>query len=109
MLVYCGEMVVWIKMKLGMQVGYEPGHIVFDGDPVPPSPKGQRRYLLWPNGWMDQDAIWYEGRPQLKRHCVRWGPAPRSQNRGHSPIFWPMSVVAKRLLFSVTAERLLLF
>jgi len=31
-------MVGWIKMKLGMQVG--PGHIVLDGDPVPPPPKG---------------------------------------------------------------------
>jgi len=25
----------WIKVKLGMQVGLEPGHIVLDGDPVP--------------------------------------------------------------------------
>ena len=27
-------------MKLGMQVGLGPGHIVLDGDPAPPSPKG---------------------------------------------------------------------
>jgi len=27
-------------MKLGMQVGLGPGHIVLDGDPVPPLPKG---------------------------------------------------------------------
>jgi len=26
----------WIKMKLGMEVGLGPGHIVLDGDPVPP-------------------------------------------------------------------------
>ena len=28
-------MVVWIKMKLGMEVGLGPGHIVLDGDPAP--------------------------------------------------------------------------
>ena len=27
-LVYCGQTVGWIKMKLGMQVGLGPGHIV---------------------------------------------------------------------------------
>jgi len=50
-------------MKLGMQVGLGRGHIVLDGDPAPPSPKGHSSpifipYLLWPNGWMDQDATW---------------------------------------------------
>ena len=35
---YCGQTVGWIKMKLGMQVGLDPGHIVFDGDPAPPPP-----------------------------------------------------------------------
>jgi len=34
-------MVGWIK-KLGMQVGLGPGHIVLDGDPAPPLPKGHR-------------------------------------------------------------------
>jgi len=24
---------------------------------------------LWPNGWMDQDATWYGGRPRFTRHC----------------------------------------
>jgi len=27
--------------------------------------------VLWPNGWMDQEATWYRGRPQPRRHCVR--------------------------------------
>jgi len=40
MLVYCGQAVGWIKVKLGMQVGLSPGHIVLDGDPAPPPPKG---------------------------------------------------------------------
>jgi len=45
-------------MKLGMEVGLGPGHIVLDGDQAPP--KGAQPpifgpCLLWPNGWMDQD------------------------------------------------------
>jgi len=41
-LVYCGQTVRWIKIKLGMVVGRGPGHTVLDGDPGPssPSPKG---------------------------------------------------------------------
>jgi len=35
-LVYCGQTVGWIKMKLGMQVG----QIVLDGDPAPHPQKG---------------------------------------------------------------------
>jgi len=31
--VYCGQTVGWIKMKLGMEVGLSPGHIVLDRDP----------------------------------------------------------------------------
>ena len=38
-LVYCGQTVEWIKMKLGMEVGLVPGHIVSYGDPAPP-PEG---------------------------------------------------------------------
>jgi len=37
-------------MKLGMQVGLGPGHILLDGGPAAPLPI---QYLLWPNGWMD--------------------------------------------------------
>jgi len=33
-------MVGWIKMKLGVQVGLGPGHIVSDGDPAPLPKKG---------------------------------------------------------------------
>jgi len=38
--VYCGQTVGWIKMKLGMRVGLGPGHIVLDGDPAPPLQRG---------------------------------------------------------------------
>jgi len=39
-LVYCGQTVGWIKMKLSMEVGLGPGHIVLDGDPGPPPETG---------------------------------------------------------------------
>jgi len=64
--VCCGQTAVWIKMPLDMEMqGFGPGHIVLDGDPAfPQLPKGVESplfgpYLLWANGWMDQDATWY--------------------------------------------------
>ena len=30
--------------------------------------------LLWPNGWMDEDATWYGSRPRPRPHCIRRGP-----------------------------------
>ena len=33
---------------------------------------------------MDQDAIWYGGRPHPRRLCVIWGPRPLPQ-KGRSP------------------------
>jgi len=61
----------WTTMPLGMEVGLVPGDFVFDGDPPPPEKKVQRPTqswpcLLWPNGWMDQDAIWYRGKPRAQ-------------------------------------------
>ena len=68
-----------LLMPLGMEVGLGPGNIVLDGDPPPPK-NGHSTPLFspcqWPNGWMDQDAIWYGGRSQPRPHCVRYGPAP---------------------------------
>jgi len=91
-------------MKLGMQVSLDPGHIVLDGDPAPPPQRGAKPpifgpYLLWRNGWMDQDATWYGGRTRPRRLCVfvlDGDPAPPSPKVGRapSPIFgtcplWP--------------------
>ena len=39
-LAYFGQAVGWIKMKLGVQVGLVPRHIVLDGDPAPLPKKG---------------------------------------------------------------------
>ena len=89
--VYCGQMAAWIKMPLGMEVGLGPGHIVLDGDPaplpknahIPPTHQFLGPCLLWPNGWMDQNGTWYDGRPRPGQHCVRYGPS--STPRGITP------------------------
>ena len=47
-LVYCGQTVGRIKMKLGKQVGLGPGHIVLDGDPAPLLQRGQSPPNFWP-------------------------------------------------------------
>ena len=83
----------WIKMPLSTEVGLGPGYIMLDGDPAPPPKKGAQppifgRCLLWPNGWIDQDATWYESRRQPRRHCVNWGPSS-PQKTDRSPIFGP--------------------
>jgi len=39
-LVYCGQTIGRIKMKLGVQVRFGPGHIVLDRDPAPLPKKG---------------------------------------------------------------------
>ena len=104
--VYCGQTAVCIRIPLGTDVGLSLGDIVLDGDPAPLPKKGGGApfpifgpFLLWPNGWMHQDATWYPGRPQPRRLCVRWVAQPPSPKRGRSlpPNFRPMSIVAKRL------------
>ena len=42
MLVYCGQTVWWIKMKLGTQVGLGPGHFLLDGNSDPPRKGAQQ-------------------------------------------------------------------
>ena len=88
-----GQTAGWIKIPLGMELGLDPDHIVLDRDPAPPPKKGHSRplfgrRLLWSNGWMDQDATWYEGRPRPRRHCVRWGSS-YPQKGVQPPIFRP--------------------
>jgi len=75
--------------------------IVLDGDPAPPPLKGGRAHNFGPcllrlNGCMDQDETWHGDRPRPRPHCVRWGPTSPPQ-KGHSPSFWPVSVVAEPL------------
>jgi len=65
-------------MPLGMEVGLGSVNFVFMETQLFPE-KGHSPHpifgpcLLWPNGWMDQDATWYGGKPWPRRRCVRWG------------------------------------
>ena len=67
--VYCGQTAAWMKLVFGTKVGLIPGNSVLDGDAAPLPTKGWSPlpifgpFLLWPNGWMHQDATWYGGRP----------------------------------------------
>jgi len=104
-LVYCGQTVGWIKMKLGAQIGLGSGHIVLDGDPAPPSPKGHSphpifgSYLLRPNGCVDQDATGMELGLGPGDIVLDGDLAPPSQKVVETlpPNFRPMFIVAKRL------------
>jgi len=103
--VYCGQTAAWIKMPLGMEVGLGPGHIMVTQ--LPSLEKGHSpqifgRCCCGQNGWMDQNATWYDGRHRPRPHCVTWGP------KGHSPLpnFRLMSTVTKRSPISATAEHL---
>jgi len=85
------QTVGWNKIKLGMEVGLGPGHNVTwrPNAPQRPQPPIIGLYLLWTNGWMDQNATWYGGRHQPKRHCVRWGPSSPPKKGTEPTIFGP--------------------
>jgi len=66
--VRCGQMAGWTKMSFGMEIGL--------GDPALPGKKAHPQpifgpCLLWLNGWMDQGATWYRGKPRPRQRCVR--------------------------------------
>jgi len=97
-LVHCDPKVGWIKMKLGMQVGLGAGHIVLDGDPAPPPPKGHSPQFS-AHICCGQMPPWIKmplgmevglGRGDF----VLSSPLPK---KGGAPNFRPMSIVAKRL------------
>ena len=105
----CGKTAGWIKMRLSREVGLGLGDLVLDGNPAPLPKKGAQWVpilgpcLLWPNGWMDHHASWYEGRPRPRPHFVRWGPSSPPTKRGTHPIFglcllWPNGRPSQLLL-----------
>jgi len=94
--VYCGQTAAWIKIPLATEVGLGLRDIVFVVDQLPQKKRHSHPHpifgpcLLWPNGWMDEDAAWYGTRPRPRPHCTRRGPS--SCERGTAaPSFRPMS------------------
>jgi len=55
----------WIKMPLGTDAGLDPTNIMLDGYPSLPPQNGTEpppqfsADVLWPNGWMNQNATSY--------------------------------------------------
>ena len=101
--VRCGQTAGWTKMPFGMEVCLGPGDFVFDGDPAPLPEKRHSPhpilgpFLLWSNGWMNQDATWYGGKPRPRRRCFRWGHSSPPLKGAQPPSYRPMSIAAKRL------------
>jgi len=79
-------------MPLGMEIRLGLDDFMFGGDPAPLRKKGHSPNplsgpcVLWPNGWMDQDATWYGGKPWPRRRCVRWGRSSRLKG-AQPPVF----------------------
>jgi len=42
--------------------------------------------LLWPDGWMDEDAAWYGSRPRPRPHCTGHGHSSRERDTA-APLF----------------------
>ena len=89
-------------MKLGMQVGLVPGHIVLDGDPAPPPPKGHSPtqfsvHICWLHGSRCH-LVWSQASAEATL-CQMEIPLYHPRKRGQSPLpnFWPIYAVAKRL------------
>jgi len=101
-LVYCGQTVGRIKIKLDVQVGLGPGHNVLDGDPAPLPQRGTAPQLLAYIccGKIDGCIKMSLGKPNLGQgdFVLDGDPAPPPQ-KGAEPLlnFSPISIVAKRL------------
>ena len=97
-LVYCGQTVGWIKMKLGMQVGLGLTTLCYMGSfgdtATPPqigtTPQFSAHICC---GQMAGGIKCHlvGGRPRPKRHCVIWGPSspPQKGAELHPEIFGP--------------------
>ena len=94
-------MVGRIKMKLGMQVGLDPGHIVLDGDPAPLPQRGTAPTQFSAHiccgqmtAWIN--ATWYGARPQPRGLCVRRDPAPLKFS---ARLLWSPYVIGQTIIF----------
>jgi len=64
---------MWIQLPLPAEKGHtHPIHFL--------------AHVLWTNGWMDEDAVWYGSRPRPRRYCTRRGPSYRERGTT-APLF----------------------
>ena len=91
-------------MKLGMRVGLDPRHIVLDGDPAHPPPKGSRAPKVLAHICCGQIAAGVQMPLGMEvglrpGDFVLNGDAVPPPKKGHPPkkFFRPMFIVAKRL------------
>jgi len=61
--------------------------------------------ILWPNGWMNEDASWHGSRARHRPHCIRRGAPPRKGHSNPPALFGPY-LLWLRSPISVTAELL---
>jgi len=91
-------------MKLDMQLGLSPGHIVLDGNPaIPPQratalPRQFSAHICCGQmpGWI-KTPLGREVGLDPSDIVLDGDPIPLSQKRGRAPNFRPMYIVAKRL------------
>jgi len=89
-------------MKLGMEVGLGPGHIVLDGDPAPPPPRRHSTnfrsisVVAKMAGWIKM-PLGREVGLSPSDIVLDGDPAPVPQKAAEPPNFRPISVVAKWL------------
>jgi len=107
----------WIKMPLGRKVGLSPSDIVLDGDPASSPHKGAEPRptppifgpsLLWPNGWMDEDATWYGSRPQPRPQTGTHAAPSPAKDAQQPPLLFSAHVYCGRERPSQTATAELL-
>jgi len=48
---------------------------------------GPQTFSRCKNGWMDQNATWYGGKPQPRRRCVRWRRSSPPLKGAQPPVF----------------------
>jgi len=92
---HCGQTVGRIKMKRGTQVGLGPGHIVLDGDPIPPPQRGTAPTQFSAHICCGQMAAWIKMPLGME---LSLGPGDfLLDGEVEPPNFRPMFIVAKRL------------
>ena len=90
-------------MKLGMQVGLGPGHIVLDGYQAPPHPQGHSHPQFSAHICCGQMASWIKMPLGMELglgpgdFVLDGDPAPLPKKGAEPPNFRPVFIVTKRL------------